>query len=89
MTLCDECAIGEKLMQCCGRLPMTGEKKTLREGDGAGLPACPHLSGGGLCSIYPERPPGCREFFCEAFMTGEKAAYLADGGVSLPGRFRG
>jgi hypothetical protein len=85
MSLCDECAIEEKLMQCCGRFPMTGERKLL----GNGAAACPRLSDGGLCTIYSDRPPGCREFICEAFRTAEKAAFLPPEGISLPGRFRG
>jgi hypothetical protein len=71
MSFCETCAIEEKLMQCCGRYPMTGERTPLSYG-GTLVHACRHLSAGGLCTIYENRPQGCREFICDAFMTDAK-----------------
>jgi Fe-S-cluster containining protein len=60
-------------MQCCGKLPMTGERSQLTLPTGAVVTACPHLGPSGLCSSYADRPQGCREFFCDAFMTDAKS----------------
>ncbi len=76
MSFCEECAIEEKLMQCCGRLPMSGERAPFDLPNGITTAACPHLSRGGLCTIYENRPQGCREFFCDAFMTSRKGGFL-------------
>lgn len=73
MSFCETCPIEEKLMQCCGRLPMTGERAWLALESGAVVNACPHLGAGGRCTIYDARPQGCREFFCDAFMTDVRA----------------
>ncbi|MBN1497320.1 MAG: hypothetical protein JXA07_11160 [Spirochaetes bacterium] len=73
MSFCETCPIEEKLMQCCGRLPMTGERARLVLASGVEVYACPNLGADGRCTIYENRPIGCREFFCDAFMTEEKA----------------
>jgi len=72
MSFCEECGIEEKLTQCCGKLPMSGERTPLLLPDGVTVFACPHLSAGGLCTIYESRPQGCREFFCDAFMSDRR-----------------
>jgi hypothetical protein len=73
MSLCETCLIDEKLMQCCGKLPMTGEKTALVVPPGRTVTACPHLSPGGRCLIYDSRPQGCMIFFCEAFESDRKS----------------
>jgi Fe-S-cluster containining protein len=54
---------------------MTGERTSFEYG-GNLLYACRHLSPGGLCAIYENRPQGCREFFCDAYLTDMKGAVL-------------
>jgi Fe-S-cluster containining protein len=54
---------------------MTGERTLLTYG-GNLVPACRHLSPGGLCTIYESRPQGCREFFCDAYLTGRNAQFF-------------
>jgi len=71
VSFCESCDIEEKLLQCCGRYPMTGERTKLSCG-GQIVYACRNLSAGGLCTIYENRPQGCREFFCDAYTTGRK-----------------
>ncbi|MBN2160414.1 MAG: hypothetical protein JW807_13555 [Spirochaetes bacterium] len=73
MSFCEFCSIEEKLMQCCGRFPMTGERVPLTLASGEVVMACPHLSPEGRCTSYADRPQGCREFFCDAFMTDAKS----------------
>ena len=62
-SMCETCPLEEKLLQCCGRYPLTGGQTAKAVADSP----CPHLSRGGLCEIYQERPQGCREFFCDAY----------------------
>lgn len=52
---------------------MTGERARLVLASGVEVYACPNLGADGRCTIYENRPIGCREFFCDAFMTEEKA----------------
>ena len=67
MSMCETCPVEEKLLQCCGRYPLTGGR-TAKAGEIAFADSpCPHLSDGGLCEIYQNRPQACREFFCEAY----------------------
>jgi Fe-S-cluster containining protein len=54
---------------------MTGERTPPSYGETL-VQACRHLSAGGLCTIYENRPQGCREFICDAYMTGMKGAVL-------------
>jgi hypothetical protein len=61
---CGTCAMEDKLLQCCGRYPMTGERSALELGNGRTVYACPRLSALGLCGIYENRPLACRQFFC-------------------------
>ncbi|HNW28626.1 MAG TPA: hypothetical protein PKN50_09125 [Spirochaetota bacterium] len=75
MSFCEQCSIEEKLMQCCGRLPMAGTRAPLLLQSGATVSACPHLSAGGLCTVYESRPQGCRDFFCDAFMTDLRSGF--------------
>jgi len=55
---------------------MAGTRVPLLLPSGAEVHACPHLSPGGLCTIYESRPQGCREFFCDAFMTDSRAGFV-------------
>lgn len=71
MSLCEKCSIEEKLYQCCGRHPMTGEVKALTLPDGRKVKACPHLDAEGNCMNYAGRPSGCRDFFCSGFKEDE------------------
>ena len=64
MSICETCPMQEKLLQCCGRYPMTGPQTDTA---GAAAAACPHLSSAGLCQIYQNRPAACREFFCDSY----------------------
>jgi Fe-S-cluster containining protein len=73
MSLCEFCHIDEKLMQCCGRLPMTGERAALVLPQGATVMACPNLGPDGRCTIYDSRPQGCRIFTCDAYVSEEKS----------------
>lgn len=73
MSLCESCLIDEKLMQCCGRLPMTGERVPLAVGPDRTVMACPNLGHDGRCMMYDSRPIGCRIFYCEAFRSDEKS----------------
>ena len=65
MPKCDSCNITEKLYQCCGRHPLTGEKVQLTLANGMIVVACPHLDSMARCSIYDIRPLGCRQFTCK------------------------
>ncbi len=78
MSHCDPCPIEEKLAQCCGRFPMTGERALLRMENGREVMACRHLSPRGLCGIYDDRPQGCRDFICSAAVSAGKAFFIAE-----------
>lgn len=65
--MCETCPLEEKLLQCCGRYPLTGEQTAVAGAPGMTDSSCPNLSRDGLCEIYQNRPQGCREFFCDAY----------------------
>ena len=67
MNPCDDCSIDDKIYNCCGRFPETGEV-VCRDIQGRfELYACPHLDNSGKCQIYETRPLGCRTFFCSEY----------------------
>jgi Fe-S-cluster containining protein len=78
MSPCETCLIDEKLMLCCGRLPMSGERAPLVIAPGRTVMACPNLNADGRCSIYDARPQGCRIFFCDAYVSEEKSFYNSE-----------
>jgi Fe-S-cluster containining protein len=67
MSVCETCPMEEKLLQCCGKFPMTGNQADTVGATGAAATACPHLTPAGLCRIYQSRPAACREFFCDPY----------------------
>ena len=78
MSLCDTCDITEKLYQCCGRHPFTGEQVSLVLNDGTTVLACPFLDENARCSIYDNRPQGCRNFRCESMLRNDSMASSGD-----------
>jgi len=80
VSLCDTCPIEEKLWECCGRHPMTGERSRLVLSDGTVVQACPHLDAQGLCSDYASRPQGCMNHFCEKIRRSENLPGCGKGG---------
>lgn len=67
MNPCDECSIDDKVYNCCGRYPETGETAFMNCKDKKAVHACPYLNDKGACTIYEHRPLGCRTFFCSRF----------------------
>ena len=72
MPACEICHIIEKLYQCCGRHPITGEQAERELTDGTRVMACPQLDRYARCRIYSTRPPGCRDFYCDWHDSTEK-----------------
>ena len=64
---CETCPIEEKIARCCGKYPPTAERAPLVIAGGVTLMACPHLTAGGLCDSYNERPQGCRIYTCPGY----------------------
>jgi len=62
MNPCDHCAIDDKIYECCGRHPETGE--TVFLSCNQIRVACPHLNETGQCRIYEHRPFACRTHYC-------------------------
>jgi len=69
MNPCEACPLDDKIYECCGRYPETGETAPLRVDSTRTLAACPHLKPNGDCRIYDRRPYGCRIYFCHAYNT--------------------
>ena len=67
MNPCEECSLEDKVYECCGRFPDTGEVAYLKIDEQTGLYACPYLDRNGLCTIYENRPLGCRDHYCSRF----------------------
>jgi len=72
MDPCEECAIADKLYECCGRHPETGAVARLRLSNNQIVTACPHLSANGSCLIYEARPYGCRMYYCDRYFLQTK-----------------
>jgi len=68
MNPCDKCSIDDKIYNCCGRYPETGETACM-DNKGPQRRACPNLNNQGACSVYENRPLRCRTFFCSRFDT--------------------
>ncbi len=86
MNPCEDCAIEDKLYECCGRHPETGATVELKLNDHRVVNACPHLSANGTCLIYDSRPYGCRMYCCDRYFLQTKIGegykmFLADWGV--------
>lgn len=69
MNPCEACSLDDKIYECCGRFPETGETVPLRLDSSRTVTACPHLKTNGDCRIYENRPYGCRIYFCHAYNT--------------------
>ncbi|MFP4532509.1 MAG: hypothetical protein ACLFNS_07485 [Desulfobacterales bacterium] len=67
MNPCEDCAIEDKLYECCGRHPENGAVVDLELNDNRIVTACPHLSANGTCLIYDSRPYGCRMYYCDRY----------------------
>lgn len=87
MNPCETCPIDDKLYECCGRHPETGETAWLKLSDGRVVRACPHLSEDGRCLIYERRPYGCRRHQCARF--AHEAARGEDGCALLAALWAG
>ena len=81
MNPCDDCPIDDKIYECCGRFPETGETAVLETGDGREVFACPHLTPDGGCGIYKKRPHACRMHFCYGYdaVSSIKAGFIIPG----------
>jgi len=64
MNPCDDCTIQDKIYECCGRFPQTGEAVCLPFSSTLLLDACPYLNASGECGIYENRPYACRTHYC-------------------------
>lgn len=69
MNPCDDCPIHDKIHECCGRFPQTGEAGCLPVSSSMSLDACPYLSVSGICGIYETRPHACRTHYCFRYDT--------------------
>ena len=67
MNPCEACAIDDKIFECCGRFPETGETAVLTLDDSRKIVACPYLEASGKCRIYDHRPLACQTHFCAAY----------------------
>ncbi len=70
MNPCDDCPIDDKIYECCGRFPETGESAKLKIADGRVVDACPYLLADGRCAIYARRPLFCQMHFCYSYQSG-------------------
>ncbi|MBN1531374.1 MAG: hypothetical protein JXA20_01800 [Spirochaetes bacterium] len=80
MDPCEDCTIEEKIYQCCGRFPETGERSPCRVPGYHTLLACPHLDSQGRCDIYENRPMGCRQFHCDSQLRARRGIWTGFGG---------
>ncbi len=64
MNPCDDCPIDDKIYECCGRFPETGETVYLQITRDRFISACPHLKPHGTCGIYKNRPYACQTHLC-------------------------
>ncbi len=64
MSGCDTCPMAEKIYECCGRFPETGESVDFFLEENIRFSACPHLNTDGRCAIYSSRPLACRMHTC-------------------------
>lgn len=83
MNPCEECPLEDKIYECCGRFPDTGETVYLKIDGARGVYACPFLNTNGLCTIYEQRPLKCRSHLCAEFNSYQKIGRLSEAFVSL------
>ncbi len=77
MNPCDDCPMDDKVYECCGRHPETGESVRLEIDANTFVYACPHLAPSGRCAVYNDRPLGCRAHYCSRYAdTGIGRGYL-------------
>jgi len=69
MNPCDDCPIDDKIYECCGRFPETGDTALRPVRENHTLRACPYLSAAGKCKIYEKRPYACRSHHCYHYDT--------------------
>lgn len=67
MNPCDACPIADKIYECCGRYPETGESVDFALENNLWVGACPYLATDGRCRIYDQRPLACRMHTCYHF----------------------
>ena len=71
MNPCDTCPIDDKIYECCGRFPDSGETVCLELDDSRRVSACPYLDRHGRCTIYENRPLGCQDHYCAHYLVQE------------------
>ena len=64
MNPCDDCPIDDKIFECCGRFPESGETSLFATNDSRSIFACPNLLANGKCGIYEKRPYACQSHHC-------------------------
>lgn len=76
MNLCDHCSIDDKIYECCGRHPETGEADVLLISQNQRWTVCPNLKESGKCSA---RPFVCQAHYCILYqgINGMAAGFLA------------
>lgn len=67
MNPCDHCPIDDKIFECCGRHPETGEVAVLSMTRNQRRIVCPNLSESGKCGIYTHRPFACQVHYCNGY----------------------
>lgn len=67
MNPCEDCPLEDKIYECCGRFPDTGESVYMHVDESRRVRACPYLDRMGVCTIYEHRPLGCRSHFCSQY----------------------
>jgi Fe-S-cluster containining protein len=78
MNPCEECPLEDKVYECCGRFPDTGDSAYLEIDAARGVYACPFLDAEGLCTIYEQRPLKCRSHSCPEFNPYQKIGRLCE-----------
>jgi Fe-S-cluster containining protein len=64
MNPCDACPIDDKIYECCGRNPETGDTARFPTTDNRPVYACPNLGANGNCGVYENRPYACQAHHC-------------------------
>ena len=75
MNPCEECLIHDKIYECCGRFPDTGETVLLAIGGNTTVIACPYFDRHGRCTIYESRPLRCRSHYCYQYSLMESGSW--------------
>jgi Fe-S-cluster containining protein len=69
MNPCEKCPIDDKIFECCGRFPESGETSPFVTSDKRSIFSCPNLMANGKCGIYEKRPYACQSHQCYNFDT--------------------